>query len=61
MAFLLSVEGLVLFLATRPFSTLLLVSKEKKKVGPMAREKLKPLDSVFALDFTVTGRRNHVF
>ena len=41
LAFLLSVEGLVLFLATGPCSTLPLVSKEKLKVGPMAREKLK--------------------
>ena len=41
LAFLLCVEGLVPFLATGPSSSLLLVYKEKEKVGPMAREKLK--------------------
>ena len=41
MAFLLSVDGLAFFLVPENPSTLLLVSKEKEKVGPMAREKLK--------------------
>ena len=38
LAFLLSVEGLAFFLVP---GTLLLVSKEKEKVGPIARDKLK--------------------
>ena len=41
LAFLLSVEGLVLFLTRGPFISLLLVSMEKEKEGPMEMEMLK--------------------
>ena len=41
LAFLQSVEGLVLFLTRGPFISLLLVSMEKEKEGPMEMEMLK--------------------
>ena len=40
LAFLLSVEGLLIFLVTGDTDALILVSKEKEKVEPIAREKL---------------------